>query len=1100
MDGAEAKPGACYTTNEVTRGDILKKSDQACNQYGTLFARPWEQPEVTQVNRLPARATLFPYATIPQARKGDRDQSPWYQPLNGTWKFCLVQTPADVPDDFMQPGFSEGGFTPLTVPGNWTLQGYDKPHYTNVQMPWKNDPPFVPSDDNPTGLYRKTFNVPPAWKGRRVVLHFGGVESMLYVYINGTFVGMSKDSRLPAEFDITPHLKSGRNVLGAMVIRYCDGSYIEDQDHWWMAGIYRDVYLYSTEESYIQDVFATATLDANYRDGLLSVKTKLGFLQEPRRDFSLEAILYHKNKVALTLRGAISHSYRIDHYETTLRGKVKRVLPWSSESPNLYTLVVLLKDGSRVLETTRCRVGFRTVEVKGRELLINGKPVLMRGVNRHDHHDALGKTIPRETMIRDIEVLKQFNFNAVRTSHYPNDPLWYDLCDEYGLYVLDEANIESHANYATICRNPRWSQAFYERCMHMVLRDKNHACVIGWSLGNESGYGENHDRAADAIRAYDPSRFIHNEGALKPGWSQAGRIYDRHGSRSNDIFDPMYPPLDELQQLASMVSSKEYRPYIPCEYSHAMGNSNGNLKEYWDLVKKHHGLQGGFIWDWVDQGILQESRVGCSSFAKATEDTRVSKRNAGWDLTACKGKALDAARAECHKPGGSFHWAYGGDFGDEPNDANFCINGMVWPDRTPHPAMYEFKKLVQPVSMQYRTGTLQIINEQDFCDLGWLQGEWVLKCSGRTVQRGSLPHLRAVPRERTDVALALNAVDLKPGEELFLMVAFKARQKMSWCPRGHVVAWEQFAVGKSSKKARLGTSRSFDPSVTEDGTAIRIVTGAKEYVFDKQQGILSSLRSAGEELLVAGPRLQVWRAATDNDGIKRWSGQGGKPLGKWLEAGLDQLQFVKPDIDVAAKGSTVLVTIRQKAHGRSGGSGFEHVHSYRFGGDGVVSVDNRVTSFGTLPSLPRVGVMLLLSPGLDQLSWFGRGPHESYCDRKAGAPVDLYRSTVAEQYVPYIMPQEHGNKVDVRWLELAGANRKIRFVADGLMECSASHFTAGDLYQALHTSELTPRKETVVNIDYGQRGLGTGSCGPQTLPQYEINAGTYAFAYSIVVS
>ncbi len=1044
--------------------------------------RPWEQPELTQLNRLPMRSTLYPFANIQQAKTGIGDASPWYSSLNGDWTFCLVSHPEEAPVAFMQPDARENDFQSISVPGNWTMQGYDKPHYTNIQMPWKNDPPHVPSQDNPTGLYRRSFKVPASWRGRRVVLHFGGVESMLCVYVNGTFVGMSKDSRLPAEFDISGYVKSGDNMLAAMVIRYCDGSYVEDQDHWWMAGIYRDVYLYSTADTYIQDVFATASLDHHYEDGLLSVKTQLGFAKEPRRDYQVEALLYDKTKKVATLAGMISCSYRVSQYELTLKGKVKRPRQWSSEVPHLYTLVVVLKDGKRVIETTSCRVGFRSIAVKGRELLINGKPVLIRGVNRHDHHDALGKTIPRETMIKDIEVLKQFHFNAVRTAHYPNDPLWYDLCDAYGLYVLDEANIESHDNYSTLCRDPRWSQAFYERCMRMVARDKNHPCVIGWSLGNESGYGENHDRVAAAIRRYDPSRFLHHEGTLKPTWHQSGNTYEMHGSRSNDILGPMYPSIDELRRLGSVVAKEEYRPYIPCEYSHAMGNSNGSLEEYWDLVKTRHGLQGGFIWDWVDQGILQVSGVG-----------------SGWDLTELKGKALEAARAECHKPGGGYHWAYGGDFGDEPNDANFCINGMVWPDRTPHPAMYEFKKLVQPISIKYVKGKLRIRNEQDFLDLNWLQGEWAVKCTGKIVQKGQLPSLHTQPGKQDEIALSLRSVDLEPGDELFLLVQFKTRQKMPWCPRGHLVAWEQFALRQNRKKVSSQRGKLPRPSVVDHKNRIQVVAGTKEFVFDKGEGILSSLRSAGEDIITVGPRLQVWRAATDNDGIKKWSGQRNKPLGKWLDAGLDQLCFEKSEVSVVSKGSGVQVSIRQKAYGCSSDNGFEHLHTYFITADGCVSVKNLVTSFGQLPSLPRIGVTMQLVPGFETLSWFGRGPHETYCDRKAGAWVDLYKSTVAEQYVPYIMPQEHGNKVDVRWLQLENGKHKIRFTADQTMECSASHFTAADLYAAFHTSELVPRKEIIVNIDWGQRGLGTGSCGPQTLPAHEILPGSYAFGYSLVV-
>jgi beta-galactosidase len=1021
----------------------------------TLFTRPWEQPELTNLNRLPARATLVPFRTAAQALSLNCGKSPFYKSLNGAWKFRLVRNPEAAPANFFQPEASEAAYKPIAVPGNWTMQGYDKPHYTNVQMPWTNNPPFVPADDNPTGLYRRKFTIPREWKGRRIVLHFGGVESVLFIYVNGHKVGMSKDSRLPAEFDITPHVKPGANMLAAMVIRYSDASYIEDQDHWWMAGIYRDVYLYSTETAYIKDVFATATLDPSFTNGLLKIKAQLGFTAEPEDDLVIAASLYRGNRQVASLSGSISASYRVDSYELTLEKTIARPAPWSTEQPNLYSLVIALKDSKgRTLEATGCRVGFRTVEVKNRELLINGKPVLIKGANRHDHHPTLGKTIPRETMIKDIELLKRFNFNAVRTSHYPNDPLWYDLCDEYGIYILDEANIESHANYRTLCRDPRWSQAFFERGFNMVLRDKNHPCVIGWSLGNESGYGENHDRLADAIRAYDSSRFLHNEGALKKKWNQGGNVFDTGGSRSNDIIGPMYPHIDVLKQHALTVSKKEYRPFIMCEYSHAMGNSNGNLKEYWDLIKKYQGLQGGFIWEWLDHGILK------------TDD---------------KGRKF---------------WAYGGDFGDEPNDANFCLDGMIWPDRTPHPGMHEFKKVVQPVSMKLKDRQLTVVNEQDFTDLGWLKGDWCLKVNGKVLQRGTLPLLRTAPGASSVVKLPLKKPDLKPGQELFLMVSFRTRGKTAWCQAGHEVAWEQFALGRRAKPAAppAGT-----PEVRDNTRSVTVSAGTLKFAFDKRRGEMVSLKHDGRELLAKGPRLNVWRAATDNDGIKKWSGQKNKPLGKWLAAGLNKLSFETPVIAVRRKGNTVVIAIRQHAYGSSKDMSFTHVHEYTIRGDGTVSVKNKVDANPLLPELPRIGVTMQLAPGLEKLEWFGCGPHESYCDRKAGTPVDLYKGTVTGQYVPYGVPQEHGNKVDVRWMSLADGRNKVVFHADKLMECSASHFTADDLFKATHTNELEPRREVIVNIDCKQRGLGTGSCGPQTLEKYQVKPGSYQFGYTIEI-
>jgi len=1051
-----------------------------------FFSRLWELPEVTHVNRLPARATLHRFETISQARAGDPEASRWFCPLNGNWQFRLVANPAAVPQGFFAPDYRDDAFAPMEVPGNWMMHGYDKPHYTNAQMPFPNVPPCVPGDHNPTGLYRRTFDLPADWSGKRVVLHFGGVESVLFVYVNGHPVGMSKDSRLPSEFDVTPYLKSGSNLLATMVIRYSDASYVEDQDHWWMAGMYRDVYLYATEKAYLQDVFAQAALDKTYTHGILRLVTKLGFAAEPKQDLTVSATLYQGTRRAASLAGKVSASFRVDEYTSELTAQVPNASAWSAEQPHLYTLVICLLDhDGQLLDVTRCRIGFRNIEVRDHALLINGKAVLMRGVNRHDHHETMGKTIPRETMIKDIEVLKQFNFNAVRTSHYPNDPLWYDLCDAYGIYVLDEANIESHANYASLCRNPRWAQAFYERGMNMVLRDKNHPCIIGWSLGNESGNGENHSRLADAIRGYDPTRLLHHEGSLKPRWHQGVNIYDAAGSRGNDILGPMYPPVDEMHNYAGHLDARDYRPFIMCEYSHAMGNSCGNLKEYWDLIKRCRGLQGGFIWDWVDQGILKPSDAGPAAMPSTP-------------LAGVRGQALAAAQAECHRPGGAYHWAYGGDFGDEPNDANFCINGMIWPDRTPHPAMYEFKKLTQPVSIQYSKGTLRVTNEQDFTDLGWLQGSWRLKVNGKQVQQGQLPRLVTTPGKTDVIVLPLRKPELAPGEELFLSVHFKTRKATGWCPRGHEVAWEQFAVAAHHRKGKgLRKGARALPVVEEGRGDLSILAGTTRLVFDKERGQLVSLQQGEYELLHEGPRLNLWRAATDNDGIKRWSGQLKKPLGQWLAAGLDKLEGTQPTVNWQRRTGGVEINLSQTWQAKEGKHGFVHTSGYLVDGQGGIDVRNRVTVFGTLPSLPRVGITLQLVAGFENVSWFGRGPHETYCDRKEGAPVDLYRSTVSEQYVPYILPQEHGNKVDVRWLQLDDGRHTVRFRSHKLLECSVSHFTADDLFRAFHTHELKPRPEVIVNLDYGQRGLGTGSCGPQTLPQYELQPGTYDFGFSI---
>jgi len=1021
--------------------------------FGGAEGRTWESPECVAMGRLPSRSPLVPFPDAEAALANDREHSPWFLSLNGDWKFTLCPRPEASPEDFFRRDFDDGGWSEIPVPSNWTLEGHDRPHYTNVQMPFPDPPPTVPSE-NPTGLYRRRFHIPESWEGRRVVLHLGGAESALYVYVNGHPVGMSKDSRLAAEFDVTPFVEPGENLLAAMVIRWSDGTFLEDQDHWFMAGIYRDVYLYSTAPTYIADVFAVGDLDEEYRGGLLKVEAKVGFSDAGSEGWRIRVRLLDARGRDV-FREPLEETVPIGGNPYLFRGRraeflreIRAPRQWSSEIPYLYRVVVsLINAEGECRETVSCRIGFRKVEIRGRELLINGRPVLIKGVNRHEHDDTTGKTLTRESMLADIRLMKQFNFNAVRTSHYPNDPLWYELCDEYGLYVVDEANIESHAHLANLCHEPRFAAAFLDRGMRMVQRDKNHPCIILWSLGNESGCGANLEALGGWIRGYDASRPLHYEGALESDWHR--------DHPTTDVICPMYPEIEEIVRWAK--SGRGDRPLIMCEYSHAMGNSNGSLSDYWEAIESHHGLQGGFIWDWVDQGLR-----------------KVDER-------------------------GREHWAYGGDFGDHPNDGAFCINGMVWPDRTPHPAMFEFKKLAQPLKIEARNlreGRIRVTNRQDFQDLGWLRGSFELSVEGALVQKGRLPRLTTPPGEHEDLTLPLRKPDLQPGQECFLTLRFHTARDTSWSPRGLELAWEQLAMPyRAPKRRALRLEGRLE--VMENEARAEISGEAVHLEVDKEAGEIISLHFGVRELLISGPRLNVWRAPTDNDGIKAWSHQLGRPLGRWLEAGLQDLRLETVSTRVSrSRDGSASVVIRHRAE-----SSLEHRHAYRVLPWGEIEAENSVRVPAKLADLPRVGVTLTLEPGLDRLTWFGRGPHENYPDRKASAAVARYDATVAEMYVPYIVPQEHGGRCDLRWLRLADAGGAgICIAAVGPLQFSASHFTGDDLFRAHHTNELEPRPEVILNLDGVHRGLGTGSCGPDTLPRYRIRAGVHRFAYRLAAA
>jgi len=892
------------------------------------------------------------------------------------------------------------------------------------------------------------------------------------------------------------------------VIKWSDASFVEDQDMWWLAGLPREVFLYATPLTFIEDVFFKPLLNPACTRAEFELTVTAGFAGIVHAaDVSVRVQLLDpagRPVFAQPLRAPVSTKRSIfDHYR--LKAHLRAAIPpprlklWSAEQPQLYTLLVTLQtpDGD---SHTSVRVGFRRVEVLARDLLINGRRVLIKGVNRHEHDDRRGRAVPREVMLRDIVTMKRFNFNAVRCSHYPDDPHWLDLCDEHGLYVIDEADIEAHDFHNQLCDNPRYATPWLDRAMRMVARDKNHPAVILWSLGNESGYGPNHDAAAGWIRGCDDSRPLHYEGAI--GIPQTYLTW-AHGSRATDIICPMYSELEVLRAWSAFAAKNAPgaasrtdekllrgaealwsgplptrafptiavpihpldRPVILCEYSHAMGNSNGSLSDYFALFKSTPGVQGGLIWEWVDHGIRQ--------------------------------RAAD----------GREYWAYGGDFGDVPNDANFVCDGLVWPDRTPHPAMWEHKKLAQPVAVEavdLARGRIRIRNEQDFTSLAWLRGTWELTGNGSVKKRGVLPRLALAPGGERIITLPLGKPQPEPGHELFLNLRFYTARDTTWANADHEIAWEQLAFPARAARPSSRSLRNAPPAIgVEDGPEGIVVTqGELRLFFDRRTGTLASLRKAGVEFLHRGPLLQLWRGATDNDGVKLWSDQGARALGRWRALKLENLQHRGEKISWERnRDGSVSVALRHAASGRERWRDCRHDHRYTLGADGVLVVDNDVR-FGAkdMIDLPRVGVRLDVSPGFDALSWFGRGPWENYSDRKASSIVARHQSTVRQQYVPYIMPQEHGHLTDVRWLSLQDVpGHSLTVRGAPLLQCNASYFSAEDLYAAKHTLDLVPRAETILYLDCAHRGLGTGSCGPDTRKEYRLLKRRYRWRYTVTL-
>lgn len=1028
----------------------------------------WQLPGVFRLNKLPARATFYHFDEPGNARTHAREESPWFRSLNGPWDFHWARTPVEA-SRFLKKHFAsfQGEWDEVAVPGSWQMQGlekpernWDKPHYTNVQMPFPHKPIEVP-EENPTGIYRRTFTVPESWSGQRVVVHFGGADNTLLVFLDGQPVGLSKESRTPAEFELTGRIKPGRaQELVAVVIKWSDSTFIEDQDHWWLSGLHREVFLYATPAAHLADIKAEALLDGDLQTGLLKVAVQLDgpvpegaqtgmMLYDGDRPVWKKPLRAPVEKMALPER-----PFRLGNaYES----KIPKVQPWSAENPKLYRLVVslLLPDGT--CDSTSIDIGFKRIEIRNRQLLINGRAVLIKGVNRHDHHDTRGKALTRADMELDILTMKQFNFNAVRTSHYPNDPYVLELCDRHGLYVIDEANIESHAFYHECCSDPRYQAAFLDRVSNMVLRDKNHACIYAWSLGNESGYGANHDAAAGWVRSYDPARTLHYEGARIGDWVTGY-------AAATDYICPMYPAIDKIIEWSKNPKNRKIdpRPLILCEYSHAMGNSNGCLSDYFEAFEKYEGIQGGFIWEWIDHGIVQTG------------------------------------------PDGRPFWAYGGDFGDKPSDFNFVCDGMVWPDRTPHPAMFEFKYLARPVKVEavnLKKGKIKIVSKRDFTSLADLKGTWKLVQEGQVLQRGNLPKLAVAPGRSMEVSLPLKSL---PVGESFLDFEFQTLKATSWAEAGHRVAWDQLALPAVKSKKSPVDPASLPWQIEADGGRMIAASGELVAGFDLKNGVWEGWSLGGIDLLAVGPDLNIWRAPTDNDGIKLhhldrnpkpWNRH--KALTRWWEGSYDRVRskLVRAGL-LNRPGRPVLEMVYQA--GVDNKKGIDWTARYHFLPGGLIRVENEFLIGKAFADLPRVGIRLALPQGFEHVHWNGRGPWENYPDRKAGALLGVYDNTVMGEYVPYVMPQEHGLKCDARWVELAHFNgTTVRIDAEPSFAFSASHYASEDLSKALHTYDLKARPETLLCLDAAHRGVGTASCGPDTLEKYKLTGSKFRLVYTL---
>ena len=948
------------------------------------------------LNRLPMRATGVPYPDRESARRDERALSPYYLGLNGRWAFTYYHSPRDVEELSGEAG--EGQRGEIQVPGVWQLQGYGAPQYTNVRFPIPYDPPFVP-DDTPVGVYDRFFTLPSSFSGRRTVLRFEGVSSCYYAYINGVLAGFAKCPHLPSEFDITALLREGENQLRVVVLKWSDGTYLEDQDMWRLSGIFRDVALLSFGENRIEDVWADASLSEDCKTGRLKVHAKIAGAKVARFHLMREGQLF------------LSDTVQVENGQAESQCQIRNVRPWSAEDPYRYELIVEIEG-----QAERIFVGFKRIDIREGVFYFNGQPIKLKGVNRHDTHPTLGYYTPVSEMERDILLMKRHNINTVRTSHYPNDPRFLALCDAYGLYVVDEADLECHgvvcfASYDFIATDNRWEPQFVDRGVRMVQRDRNHACIVMWSLGNEAGYGCNHAAMAKAMRLLDASRPIHYE-------------RDR-GAVTVDVMSHMYTGIDEMVAYAQ---SKPAKPFFQCEYVHAMGQGPGMIEAYWQAYYAHPQLMGGCVWEWADHGLVKEEN-------------------------------------------GKKYYAYGGDFGEWPHDGCFCVDALTYPDRTPHTGLIELAHVLRPVRcamIDEKKGLIQVKNLYGFASLSHLTGRYVVAAGKESLAQGEISLNTPAGAEEE---LTLNLGEYPAGA--LLNITFALRQDTPWAKAGHVVAREQLPLrlGVALQKTAL-PRHSLSVQKTHQGIA---VYGNDFSVSFNSQG-MSGMTFHGEPLLKQGCQVNLWRAPTDND-------KGGVNMAKkWDELGLNKLLCRCDRLTAEVKEEAVRVEISGVYGPKVMPPLLRVTQSYTVTGDGWVKLEITYAPLREIESyLPRLGLRMELPGGFERLVWQGRGPQESYPDKKTGFLIGRYETTVEATHEPYVRPQENGAHEDTAFAALLN-ERGIGLMAAGEnFSFSAHHYTPEMLTAAEHTIELGPTEEITLLLDGAMGPLGTASCGPQPL-------------------
>lgn len=991
--------------------------------------KDWENPKIIGRNKEPPYNSSIPYKSFKSCFR-PRKQSDYFLSLNGDWSFNWVKKPVERPKDFYRVDFDVSTWDHIRVPSNWQMKGYGIPIYTNIKYPYSiniKDIPGIDHEYNPIGSYRKEVIIPERWQDKEIFIHFGGVKSAFYLWINGEMVGYSQGSMTPAEFNITKYLRKGENIIAVEVYRWSDGSYLEDQDMWRLSGIYRDVFLYAAPKVHIRDFYIHSELDKQYEDANLRCRARITNYNAESFNYRLELRFkasHQEPRNAETLTQKKFQLRQGSEIAVELESEIKSPQKWSAETPNLYDLILLLYDSKgEVIEVKRNRFGFRSIETKSDGgLYINGKYILLKGVNRHEHDPDEGRAVSVEQMEQDIKLMKENNINAIRTSHYPNHPTFYDLCDEYGLYVIDECNLESHGLRDTLPDSDKmWLTPCVERMKRMVERDKNHPCIIAWSLGNEAGFGDIFEEMKMVTLELDNTRPVHYEGD--------------YYNKITDLISFMYYPPRQVRMIAKRnIRKDEERAIVLCEYAHAMGNSLGNFKEYMDLFKKYDNCIGGFIWDFIDQGIRKKSETG------------------------------------------EEFWAYGGDFGDEPNDKNYCINGIVMPDRKPNPSLFEVKKGYQNIHTSDKDplqGKVEIENEYRFLSLDFISLHWEVLANGKEIENGIIKNLDIGPLEQKLIQIPFTTPDIQPSTEYHLKLTFKLKKDTKWGKKGHSVAWEQFKLPFKVPTIEPIVIEDLPPLKTEeDETNICISGDYFKLEIGKHSGAIESYYYKEKELIKSPLIHNFWRAPIDNDlgfadeDLEDFDEESTHIDYSWREASISReiVDFQFEDIKPQIKRVSV---------------SFDVINSdeplkliYLIYGNGDIIIENR---FIPNKEMIRFGMQCKIPKDLNQITWFGKGPHETMEDRKNGASVGLYSGNVESLIHPYIRPQENANRTNVRWLTIQNQDHLgllISHLNGSYLNFSSWPYSMEDLEKATHTFELPNRDFITLNIDHKQKGVG----------------------------